>query len=55
VKPTGILVAHERIWYGADINLATKRAPGAPPPSKTRPAPSPGPPASPRPAASPAP
>ena len=31
VKPTGILVARERIWYGADVNLSTKGAPAPPP------------------------
>ena len=31
VKPTGILVARERIWYGADVNLSTRRAPAPPP------------------------
>ena len=25
VKPTGVLVATERIWYGADVNFAAKR------------------------------
>jgi hypothetical protein len=29
VKPTGVLVARERIWYGADVNLAAQRAPAA--------------------------
>jgi hypothetical protein len=44
VKPTGILVARERIWYGADINLESKRpqaSPEAPvaPATPTAPAP----------------
>lgn len=30
VKPTGLLVANERIWYGADISLASKGKPVAP-------------------------
>lgn len=38
VKSTGILVARERIWYGADINLAPK---GKPALTKSVPAPKP--------------
>jgi hypothetical protein len=25
VKPTGILVAQDRLWYGADVTLASRR------------------------------
>lgn len=33
VKTTGILLARERIWYGADVNLSSSRA-AAPPPAR---------------------
>jgi hypothetical protein len=35
VKPTGILVARERIWYGADVNLAASRDGKSKPAAKT--------------------
>ena len=58
VKPSGVLVADDRIWYGADLNLKAHRpgtsptkavvgAPPSPPPVKRSPAPAPSP--SPRP------
>jgi hypothetical protein len=31
VKPTGVLVARERIWYGADVNLSSRRDPAPTP------------------------
>ena len=30
VKPTGVIVARDRLWYGADLNLAAKRAKSQP-------------------------
>jgi hypothetical protein len=30
VKPTGLLVASDRLWYGADITLETAKPPVAP-------------------------
>jgi hypothetical protein len=35
VKPTGVLVARERIWYGADVNLAANRG-GKPKPAQPK-------------------
>ena len=30
VKPTGVMVARDRLWYGADLSLASKRAKSRP-------------------------
>jgi hypothetical protein len=38
VKPTGVLVAGDRIWYGADLTLRSQK-PGAPAPKGTPPGP----------------
>jgi hypothetical protein len=65
VKPAGVLVANDRIWYGADLNLKAQRPgsppakaaaarPPSPPPAKKRsPAPPPSAPRSPAPSPSP--
>jgi hypothetical protein len=38
VKQTGVLVARERIWYGADVNLSSQKSPKAPPATPRPPA-----------------